>query len=222
MKSSSGIKIHSDALLAFLKGRNASARVLEVIGTIPLPRQIALSGLRLADFVSAAKQEFSRFKSTYLVPEYFNVDAVSVMRALSDCGLGRLAQPPRTFRNWIHNAGVPLAFCFQEIVPTEEMTAGACVIFPYKQIVTANYEVRRRINPHFLVIGSCPDGNLVVLDARHNALNIGYVSIEEAGDEEPWDDYYVYVSQTLGSFLHDSNFLGILPDDYYQAKRLGY
>lgn len=42
MKSSSGIKIHSDALLAFLKGRNANARVLEAIGTIPLPRQIAL------------------------------------------------------------------------------------------------------------------------------------------------------------------------------------
>lgn len=48
--------------------------------------------------------------------------------------------------------------------------------------------------------------------------SIGYVSIEEAGDEESWDDYYVLVSQTLGSFLHDSNFLGILPDDYYQAK----
>ena len=52
--------------------------------------------------------------------------------------------------------------------------------------------------------------------------SIGYVSIEEAGDEESWDDYYVLVSQTLGSFLHDSNFLGILPDDYYQAKKLGY
>ena len=62
------------------------------------------------------------------------------------------------------------------------MTAGACVIFPYKQIVKANYEVRRRINPRYLVIGSCPDRNLIVLDTRHNALNIGYVAIEEAGD----------------------------------------
>ena len=179
-------------------------------------------GLRLVDFVPAVKQELSQSKSTYLVPEYFNVDEISVMQALSDCGLGHLAQPPRMFRSWIHNVGVPKAFCFNEIVPTEEIAAGACVIFPYEQIVTANYEVRRRINPQYLVIGSCPDGNLVVLDTRRNALSIGYVSIEEAGDEESWDDYYVYVSQTLGSFLHDSNFLGILPDDYYQAKKLGY
>ena len=179
-------------------------------------------GLRLVDFVPAVKQELSQSKSTYLVPEYFNVDEISVMQALSDCGLGHLAQPPRMFRSWIHNVGVPKAFCFNEIVPTEEIAAGACVIFPYEQIVTANYEVRRRINPQYLVIGSCPDGNLVVLDTRRNALSIGYVSIEEAGDEESWDDYYVYVSQTLGSFLHDSTFLGILPDDYYQAKKLGY
>jgi hypothetical protein len=279
-----GTKIRSDALLAFLKGRNASTRVLEAFECIPFPRQIALPdgilfaereifrrnefvngdfivigarrdyafyvinlrtssvgvitaheecdsipeetveslGLRLVDFVPAVKQEFSQSKSTYLVPEYFNVDEISVMQALSDCGLGHLAQPPRMFRSWIHNVGVPKPFCFNEIVPTEEIAAGACVIFPYEQIVIANYEVRRRINPQYLVIGSCPDGNLVVLDTRRNALSIGYVSIEEAGDEESWDDYYVYVSQTLGSFLHDSNFLGILPDDYYQAKKLGY
>ena len=178
--------------------------------------------LRFVDFASAAEQKFVQPNSTYLVPEYFNVDPVSVMHALSDCGLGQLAQPPKTFRLWIHNVGLPKGFCFHETVPTEEMPAGACAIFPYKQIVVANYEVRRRNNPHYLVIGSCPDGNLVVLDTRHSVPSVGYVSFEEAGDEESWDDYYVRVSPTLGSFLHDSNFLGILPDDYYQAKKLRY
>lgn len=179
-------------------------------------------GLGLADFVSASSKTGPQPDSAYLVPEYFNVDEIAIMQVLSDCGLGSVAQAPETFRSWIHNVGVSKDFCFCDFVPMEEMPAGACVIFPHTQIAAANYEMRRRVNPHYLVIGSCPDGNLVVLDIRHSVPSIGYVSIEESGDEESWDDHYVLVSQTLGSFLHDSNFLGILPDDYYQAKKLGY
>ena len=279
-----GSKICCDALLAFLKAKNASAHVVDSFEEISLSRQIALSdgiifsgreilrrnefvsgdfivigarrdyafyvtnlrtggvglipsheegdsipretvkclGLKIADFLSASCQIGSQPDSTYLVPEYFNVDEIAVMQMLSDCCLGSVEKTPETFSRWIHDVGVPKNYCLCDFVPMEEMSAGACVIFPHKQIMAVNYEMRRRINPHYLVVGSCPDGNLVVLDIRRSVPSIGYISIEEAGDEESWDDYYVLVSQTLGSFLHDSNFLGILPDDYYQAKKLGY
>ena len=183
---------------------------------------VAYLNVGFAHFVVSRKQENPLPDPTCLVPQYFNVDDVAIMRVLFDCGLARLSKSPRTFRRWLSDAGIPETFCFQKIAPISEVTAGACVIFPYTQIVSVNYERRRRINPRFLVVGSCPDGNLVVLDMRRSALSIGYVAFEEVGDEASWDDYYVHISQTLGSFLHDSNFLGILPDDYYQAKRLGY
>lgn len=277
-----GMKAQSDTLLAFLKCKNASTRVFDVLGSISFSRQMALpdgilfSGreilrrnefingdfivigarrdyafyvinlhtgsvgvissheegdsipegavvdLSSIDFSFGGKQKVLHSDSKYLVPEYFNVGEIPVMRALSNSGLGRLSQPSKTFRRWIHNAGIPNWFCFYEIVPMKEMSAGACVIFPYTQIFTANYEARRRINPYYLVIGCCPNGDLVVLDTSYHTLSIGYVAIEEVGDEKPWDDYCVHISRTLGSFLHDSNFLGILPDDYYQARKLGY
>ena len=69
----------------------------------------------------------------------------------------------------------------------------------HKQIVAANCESRRRVNRDYLVIGNCPDGNLVVLDNRHKIPSVGYVSIEEAGDEEVWDEYCACISPSLGS-----------------------
>ena len=193
------------------------------VGLIPsheegnsIPREtVECLGLRFVDFLSASSQIGSQPDSTYLVPEYFNVDAIAVMQMLSDCCLGSVEKTPETFRRWIHDVGVPKNYCLCDFVPMEEMSAGSCVIFPHKQIVAVNYEMRRRINPHYLVVGSCPDGNLVVLDIRRSVPSIGYVSIEEAGDEESWDDYYVLVSQTLGSYTwneHDTVIEQLFPN----------
>ena len=159
---------------------------------------------------------------TYLVPEYFHVDTITVMQALSDYGMGEIAQTPVLFRQWLHAADIQENFCLYKMVPVQEMAAGACVLFPYRQIIAVNYAERRFRNPKFMVVGSCPDGNLVVLDTRHNIPAVGYVAFEEVGDEEIWDNHYLQISPSLGSFLHDSNFLGILPDDYYQAQNFGY
>ena len=180
------------------------------------------TGSTFFNFLAKNGKVVKRSDLTYLVPEYFNVNAIAVMQALSNYGMGKIAQTPIIFRRWLHTADIQDNFCLYKMVPVQEMAAGACVLFPYRQIIAVNYAERRFRNPKFIVVGSCPDGNLVVLDIRHNIPAVGYVAFEEVGDEEIWDNHYLQISPSLGSFLHDSNFLGILPDDYYQARNLGY
>lgn len=166
-------------------------------------------------------------QSEYLVPVFFDTDASSVIARLVDCGQGKLGEvvaTSRIFRDFLANVGIDRSLVFNDVMPIREIAAGTCDLFTYKDIMKCNPASRRQMNPRFLVIGGCLDGGFVVLYLRDNVASpeVGYVAFAEVGDEGPWLPHYVKVSPSLGCFLHDSNFLGTLPYDYYQALELGY
>lgn len=176
----------------------------------------------LIHLLANAKSMEKGLLDAYIVPRYFHIDDVRIMKKLSKFGLGHITRSTKAFRSWLHHAGVPEGFCLYQYAPVEEVPVSACSFFSYRLIMKANFPERRQMNPKFMVIGTCPDGTFIVLDFRRKTPSVGYVAIEEVGDEEPWDKYFVNISPTLGSFLHDAVLLQILPDDYYQAKELGY
>jgi hypothetical protein len=166
-------------------------------------------------------------QSEYLVPVFFDTDASSVIERLVDCGhgeLGEVVTTSRLFRDFLANVGIDRSLVFNDVMPIREIAAGTCGLFTYQDIMKCNPASRRQMNPRFIVIGGCLDGGFVVLYLRDNVASpeVGYVAFAEVGDEGPWLPHYVKVSPSLGCFLHDSNFLGTLPYDYYQALELGY
>lgn len=166
-------------------------------------------------------------RSEYLVPVFFDTDASSVIERLMDCGQGKLGEvvaTSRIFRDFLANVGIDRSLVFNDVMPIREIAAGTCDLFTYQDIMKCNFASRRQMNPRFIVIGGCLDGGFVVLYLRDNVASpeVGYVAFAEVGDEGPWLPHYVKVSSSLGCFLHDSNFLDILPYDYYQAVELGY
>ena len=173
------------------------------------------------DFLHDNVRRKNLSRKEYLVPRSFNTDVHWVIDALGVC---EMVATSRIFHDFLEKTGVDESFVYNDLMPEKDIWAGICNLFNYQDLMKFNPENRRRANPDFLVIGGCPDGGFVVLHLTDNASTpeVGYVAFAEVGDEGPWLPHYVKVSSSLGCFLHDSNFLGLLPDDYYQAVELGY
>ena len=178
----------------------------------------------LHDYINPSIQTLQTASSDYAVPRKFNIDAVTVMCALSDAGIGMCASPDSDFTAWLMRSGVDASFPYYKCAPFQELSAGCCTLFDWQSVMKFNQTYRLVQNPHFRVLGTCPDGNLVVIEIQDNCADypVGYVAYEEVGDDGDWMPYYVRIASSIGAFLHDSNFLNYLPDDYYQAKQLGY
>lgn len=178
----------------------------------------------LHDYINLSIQAIQTASSDYAVPRKFNIDAVTVMSALSDAGIGMCASPDSDFTAWLMRSGVDASFPYYKCAPFQELSAGCCTLFDWQSVMKFNQTYRLVQNPHFRVLGTCPDGNLVVIEIQDNCADypVGYVAYEEVGDDGDWMPYYVRIASSIGAFLHDSNFLNYLPDDYYQAKQLGY
>lgn len=175
----------------------------------------------LLEFLSAQAIDGPANRPPYLVPEHYNVDAVAIMKAYSGHAGIVVTRTSARFRRWLEFVGIDRSFCLYKVTPKTDFFAGACTIESEKRIMEANFDKRRRSNPRFVYIGTCPDGCFVVLDTSTSEPSVGYVAFMEIGDEPGWDGHYVRISNSLGEFLHDSNFLDILPCDYYQAHELG-
>lgn len=175
----------------------------------------------LPDFLVAHTRGDIGKMPQYLVPKHYNVDAVAIMKAYSGQAGIVVTWTTARFRRWLESVGIDRSFCLYRVTPKTNLFAGSCTIEPEERILEANFDERRRTNPRFVYIGTCPDGCFVVLDTSTPEPSVGYVAFMEIGDESGWDAHYVRVSNSLGEFLHDSNFLDILPCDYYQACKFG-
>lgn len=158
----------------------------------------------------------------YCTDKHFNVDAISIMRSYSGHSGIVVSRTTSKFRQWLESVGINKTFPLYEVTPKTCFFAGECTIGSELEIMEANFKERRDANPMFVCIGTCPDGCLVVLDLSTPEPSVGYVAIMEIGDNPSWENYYVCVSKSFADFIHDSNFLSILPCDYYQALELGY
>ena len=183
---------------------------------------VVSSHVLLSEFLAAHAIGIQGDPSPYCAARHFNVDAVAIMKAFSGHAGMSVARTSSRFRRWLESVGIGKTFPLCEVAPKTAFLAGECTIGSEREIIEANYEERRRTNSRFVCIGTCPDGCLVVLDTSTPEPSVGYVAIMEIGDEPGWENHYVRVSNSLGEFLHDSNFLNIIPCDYYQALKLGY
>jgi hypothetical protein len=175
----------------------------------------------LVDFLYGNIRRKNLAREEYLVRRSFNTDIHWVIDALGAC---EMVAASRFFYDFLEAIGVDKTLVYSDRMPEEDIVAGICYLFNYRDLMKFNPKNRRQANPNFLVIGGCPDGGFIVLNLADNASTpeVGYVAFAEVGDEGPWLPHYVKVSCSLGCFLHDSNFFGNLPDDYYQAVELGY
>ena len=152
----------------------------------------------------------------YLISKIFNTKVLDVMELISNATKYKFKKPPLLFKKWLIEVGFDKGFCFFDKVLINDMSG----LFSFETIMQMNPKERRLMNPSFFVIGSTPDGGFVVLDRRVSPYQVGYVAIHEVGDEDSWQNYYIKVSNDLGSYLHDLVFLDIIPGDYYDAKQL--
>ncbi len=213
-----GVNCKYDPLVLNIKTGNVGTLADGADGYHIRPADVDLTSVSFLEFLAAHAKGGAR--SPYLVPAVFNVDAVSIMKAYSGFGGVTVTRTSPKFRNWLEHVGLGKPFCLYSVTPKTEFPAGACTIMSEAGIMEANFKERRRNNPRFVFIGTCPDGSFVVLDKSTSPPSVGYVAFMEIGDEPGWENHYVRVSNSLGEFLNDSNFLGILPDDYYLAKEL--
>lgn len=150
----------------------------------------------------------------YLISKIFNTKVLDVMELISNATKYKFKKPPLLFKKWLIEVGFDKGFCFFDKVLINDMSG----LFSFETIMQMNPKERRLMNPSFFVIGNTPDGGFVVLDRRVSPYQVGYVAIQEIGDEGNWENYYLKVSNDLGCFLHDLIILDILPSDYYQEK----
>lgn len=183
---------------------------------------VSSSHALLPDFLAAHAIGVHGETSLRCASSHFNVDAVAIMKLYSRHAGISVSRTSSKFRQWLESVGIGKSFPFYVVSPKTPLFAGECMVGSEREIMEANFEERRRANPRFVCIGTCPDGCLVVLDTSTPGPSVGYVAIMEIGDEPGWERHYVCVSSSFGDFLHDSNFLNILPCDYYQALEFGY
>ena len=148
------------------------------------------------------------------------LDYLDLIEIYVELGVAKARTPSAKFIRWLDRCGVNQSCDLRRKVLSVDLSVGAGAVYSFANIVKSNLPSRRMVNPDYLIVGMCPDGNCIVLKIDSN--EIGYVAFEEIGDEGRWDNYYVKVSDSLGEYIHDMNFLGILPADYYQALEIGY
>lgn len=164
-------------------------------------------------FIKQLKHQNNVF-DRYLISNVFNTNVLAVMELISSASQYKFIDPPLYFKKWLSEVGFDDDFYLKKKVLENEMNG----LFSFEMIMEMNPQFRMKKNPSFFVIGKTPDGGFIVLDRRTIPFQIGYVAIQEIGDEGNWENYYLKVSNDFGCFLHDLIILDILPSDYYQEK----
>ena len=157
----------------------------------------------------------------YIVPYKFNTDFHRILNSFCSQGHGSYSAATQDFSTWVHSKNLPpkLDALFQWFMPTSEIMAGTGWIGDAHFIMASN-DLWKMLACGFLIMGTCPDGDFIVIDFHSRTLATGYITHEEVSPACDFRKYYVPIAPAWSYFFHDANLLGYLADDYYQAKAL--
>lgn len=187
--------------------------------TLEEPDEVAGS---LNEFLSREIRRAKTSSGEYLVPALFDTNFKGVIDAICAAGQGRYSEPTSRFLTWLGRRGLSANArqLFSWFMPTHEIMVGTGSFYPAEDLMEMNDQWSRMAGYGLLILGSCLNGDFIVLDTRSDDLEVGYVTHEEIdlSDASDYREKYIAISPSIGSFLHDATFLRYLPDDYYYAK----
>ena len=148
----------------------------------------------------------------------------NVMQRLSPAGGGRTGLATREVAEWLESLR-QLAPDFVEFLkhhsPKTEIWAGAGFIFDEATIMRRNTEFPEALQAGLFILGSAPNGDLIVLDSEKEPGAVGYLMHERMYSAQNVRSWYVPVCGSIGEFLSRINEdESKLPDDYFQAVAL--
>ena len=180
----------------------------------------------LCEFLQGEILDDQDGSSEYLVPDFFELDFKRLLDVLCSAGQGSYSNPDETFLQWMkkYELSAEVEKLFSWFMPTSEIMAGTGDLYDARDLMAMNDCWHRMVESGFLMIGSCANGDFIVINLKTVSLEVGYITHEEVDDSSScrFQDKYIAISPTLGSFFHDSNLLWTMPGDYYHAKELGW
>ena len=180
----------------------------------------------LCEFLQGEILDDQDGSSEYLVPDFFELDFKRLLDVLCSAGQGSYSNPDETFLQWMkkYELSAEVEKLFSWFMPTSEIMAGTGDLYDARDLMAMNDCWHRMVESGFLMIGSCANGDFIVINLKTASLEVGYITHEEVDDSSScrFQDKYIAISPTLGSFFHDSNLLWTMPGDYYHAKELGW
>jgi hypothetical protein len=144
-----------------------------------------------------------------------------VVQRLAQAGGATIGLAEPEVAHWLESLDeLPRAFVdfLKHHSPKNEIWAGAGFIFGEAVIMRRNKEFPRALQAGLFILGSAPNGDLIVVDVREPSGAVGYLMHERMYSADDLRSLFAPVSESIGEFLyrindHDSN----LPDDYFQA-----
>lgn len=133
---------------------------------------------------------------------------------------GRFDGASPRMTQWLQGLDVPseLKAFFLEHSPKTEIWAGAGFLFDEESIVRRNTEHTAALRTGFFIVGSAPNGDLIVIDIAVGEGTVGYVMHDKMWETKEWRDIYVPVCPSLGEYLLRINTSETdLPNDYFDA-----
>lgn len=183
------------------------------------PNEVAGS---LSEFLSREIRCTKGSSEEYLVPELFDTNFKGLIDAICSAGQGSYSEPTSQFLAWIdrRELSANAKQLFSWFMPTHEIMVGTGSFYSAVDLMEMNDQWSRMAGYGLLILGSCLNGDFIVLDTRSDDLEVGYVTHEEIdlSDASDYREKYIAISPSIGGFLHDATFLRYLPDDYYFAK----
>ena len=116
----------------------------------------------------------------------------------------------------------------RSLVPRRNLWVGSGLVYPISKQIEYNEEFPEARAAGAFIIGSCPDGDFIVLKSASLPFEIGFVTHEEIVPDCSWSEFYWPICRSLYDFLVLSNIPLVsdretmLPEDYYEAKRMNW
>lgn len=102
--------------------------------------------------------------------------------------------------------------------PKTELWAGAGCVFDEATIMRRNTDFPGALQAGLFIIGSAPNGDLVVVDTEKSAGAVGYLMHERMYSEQNLRSLFIPICDSIGEFLSRINADEHgLPNDYFEA-----
>jgi hypothetical protein len=146
------------------------------------------------------------------------------VRRLDRGGLGRIGNATPEVAHWLESLHeLPPSFVsfMKTHSPKTEIWAGAGGIFDETAIMRWNREFPAPLQAGLFILGSAPNGDLIVLDLENSPGAVGYLNHERMYSVQDLRPIFVPICESLGEFLWRINANeNDLPDDYFEALTL--
>lgn len=146
------------------------------------------------------------------------------VRRLAQAGGGRVGRASPEVARWLESSRMlpsRLVSFLTTHSPKTELWAGAGCIFDEATIMRRNMDFPGAIQAGLFIIGSAPNGDLVVVDLEKSPGAIGYLMHEQMYSVQDIRSVFVPICGSVGEFISRINAdERDLPNDYFEAVTL--